>query len=53
MTTTLSSLVSRSSALLPQVLVVEAPAGAPRQAWLEERLHEAAQSGARTSHGQG
>ncbi len=48
MTTTLSSLVSRSSALLPQVLVVEAPAGAPRQAWLEERLHEAAQSGART-----
>jgi tetratricopeptide (TPR) repeat protein len=50
MTTTLSSLVSRSSALLPQVLVVEALIGPPRQAWLEERLHEAAQSGARTFH---
>lgn len=48
MTTTLSSLVSSSSALLPQVLVVEAPAGSARQAWLKERLHEAVQSGART-----
>jgi len=48
MTTTLSSLVSSSSARLPQVLVVEAPAGAARQSWLKKRLHKAAQSGART-----
>src|ERR1051326_1699998 len=48
MTTTLSSLVSSSSVLLPQVMVVEAPAGAGRHDWLKERLHEAAQSGART-----
>jgi tetratricopeptide (TPR) repeat protein len=48
MTTTLSSLVSKGSASLPQVLVVEAPVGLSRQAWLDERLREAAQSGART-----
>ncbi|HEX3684519.1 MAG TPA: tetratricopeptide repeat protein [Bryobacteraceae bacterium] len=37
-----------SAASPPRVLIIEAPAGAARRRWMEQRLAERAQSGART-----
>jgi tetratricopeptide (TPR) repeat protein len=48
--TTFSSLVDepRTGSFLPQVVIVEAAPGLPRRRWLENRLEEMAEPGART-----
>lgn len=43
-----SNPVPETQASLCQVLVLEGSAGSPRKRWLDERLHDAAMSGART-----